>query len=68
MVTFIKLRKYALSQNPTNEQIADLRKLLMLHNDQKFSEHDKSIRQIVHALNNLIKKPRETKPIGFRSN
>jgi len=65
---FDKLRKYALEQTSTNTQITELRKLLMLHienNDYKFSEHDETIRQIVHALNNLIEKPKETKQIGF---
>ncbi|MCL2721125.1 MAG: ORF6N domain-containing protein [Treponema sp.] len=29
------------------------------------SEHDKAIRQIMNALNNLIEKQKETKKIGF---
>jgi len=68
MVIFIKLRKFALSLNDSNEQIAELRKFLMLHienNDNKFSEHDDAIKQIVHVLNNLIEKPKTSKPIGF---
>ena len=68
MLAFTKMRRYVLSQSGTNEQITELRKLLMLHiesNDNKFSEHDKAIRQILHALNNLIEKPKETKRIGF---
>ena len=70
MVTFIKMRKYVLSQNTTNEQITKLRKLLMLHienNDYKFSEYDETIKQIIIALNNLIEQPKETKKIGFRT-
>ena len=42
----------------------------MLHienTDKRFSEHDKTIRQIINALNNLIEKPKETKKIGFRT-
>ena len=69
MVTFIKMRQYVLSKNESNEQISELRKLLMLHienNENKFSEHDGAIRQIVHVLNNLIEKPKEPKKIGFR--
>ena len=65
---FVKLRHYVLSQGSTNEQITELRKLLMLHIDNcdyKFSEHDEAIQQIIHALNNLIEKPKETKRIGF---
>jgi hypothetical protein len=34
MVTFIKMRHYVLSKSDTNEQIADLRKLLMLYIEQ----------------------------------
>ena len=61
---FVKLRNFVHFQIETNEQIAELRKLLMLHienNDYKFSEQDKTIRQILHVLNNLIEKPKETK-------
>jgi len=74
MRAFVKLRHYVLSQSTTHnedikEQIAELRKLLMLHienNDHMFSEHDKAIRQIVLALNNLMEQPPKTKTIGFR--
>jgi hypothetical protein len=61
MVTFIKLRQYALSQNGTDEQIAELRKLLMLY----IEKNDKRVNDIIIALNNLIEKPKETKKIGF---
>jgi len=70
MVTFNKLRQYALSQVDTNAQITELRKLLMLHienSNYKFSEHDKEIRQIIQALNNLIENPKPTKRIGFNT-
>ena len=70
MRVFIKIRHYALSKSDKNNQIAELRKLLMLHienSDYKFSEHDKAIMQIIIALNNLLEKPKEIKPIGFRS-
>ena len=66
--TFVKLRQYIISQGDTTEQIAELRKLLLLHtenNDYKFSEHDETIRQIVQVLNNLIEHPKETRKIGF---
>jgi len=65
---FDKLRKYALEQTSKDIRIDELQKLLMLHIDNcdyKFSEHDKAIKQILQALNNLIEKPREPKPIGF---
>jgi hypothetical protein len=67
MLAFVKLRHYVLSQSK-DEQIAELRKLLMLHiknTDSKFSKHDEIIKQIILALNNLIEKPPKTKKIGF---
>jgi len=67
---FVKLRSFILSQNGLSEQVTELRKLLMLHienSEYKFSEHDKSIDQILRVLNNLIEKPKETKPIGFNA-
>jgi hypothetical protein len=67
MRAFVKLRHYVLSQNK-NTQIAELRKLLMLHiesTDGKFSEQDKINKQIALVLNNLIEKPPKTKKIGF---
>jgi len=69
MRAFVHLRHYVLSQSSTNEQITELRRLLMLHienSDIKFSEHDEAIVQIMNALNNLIEQPPKTKPIGFR--
>jgi phage regulator Rha-like protein len=62
MVTFIKMRQFALSQSGTDEQIAELRKLLMLY----IEKNDKRVNDIIIALNNLIEKPKETKRIGFR--
>jgi len=60
MRAFVKLRHYVLTKNDTNEQIAELRKLLMVYienTDYKLSKHDKTIEQIIIALNNLIEKP-----------
>jgi hypothetical protein len=37
------------------------------NNDYKFSEYDETIRQIVHALNNLIEQPKKAKTIGFNT-
>jgi len=68
MRAFVKLRHYVLTKSDTNEQIAELRKLLMVYienTDQKLSKHDKAIEQIIIALNNLIEKPPKTKKIGF---
>ena len=65
---FDKLRKYALEQKPKDIRIEELHKLLMLHienTDYKFSEHEKTIKQILYALNNLIEQPPKTKKLGF---
>jgi phage regulator Rha-like protein len=67
---FDKLRKYALEQSIKDTRIEELHKLLMLHienNDYKFSEYDETIRQIIHALNNLLEKPQKTRKIGFNA-
>jgi len=61
MVTFIKMRQFVFSQNGTDEQIAELRKLLMLY----IEKNDKRVNDIIIVLNNLIEKPKETKKIGF---
>jgi hypothetical protein len=63
MRTFVKLRQYVLSKNDTNEQIAELRKLLMLY----IEKNDKRVNEIIIALNNLIEKPPKTKKIGFNA-
>ena len=63
MRAFVNLRHYALSQTGTNEQIAELRKLLMLY----IEKNDKRVNEIIIALNNLIEKPKVTKKIGFRT-
>ena len=52
MRAFIQLRNLVFSKDTQNNQIAELRKLLMLHienTDHKFSEHDKTIKQIIIA-------------------
>jgi len=70
MRAFVKLRHYVLSQNK-DDQIAELRKLLMLHiesTDHKISKQDRTIEKIIIALNNLIETPPKTKRIGFGTN
>ncbi|MDR0322688.1 MAG: ORF6N domain-containing protein [Treponema sp.] len=65
---FDKLRKYALEQTFKDIRIEELHNLLMLHienNDYKFSKYDKTMKQIISALNNLIEHPPKTKTIGF---
>ncbi|MCL2007681.1 MAG: ORF6N domain-containing protein [Treponema sp.] len=61
MRTFIKLRQYVLSQPGINEQIADLRNLLMLY----IEKNDKRVNDIIIALDSLICKPEPAKRIGF---
>ena len=62
MRAFIQLRNYVLSNDTLNEQIIELRKLLMLY----IEKNDKRVNEIIIALNNLIEQPKETKKIGFR--
>lgn len=67
---FIDMRHYALSKPASKAEIAELRKLLMLHienNDYKFSEYDETIKHILHVLNNLIEQPKKSKTIGFNA-
>ena len=67
---FEKLRKYALKQTSKDARIAELHNLLMLHIENtgyKLSKHDKTIEQIIIALNNLIAQPPKTKRIGFNA-
>jgi phage regulator Rha-like protein len=63
MRTFVKLRRYVLSESDTDGQIAELRKLLMLY----IEKNDKRVNDLIIALNNLIEKPPETKRIGFNA-
>jgi hypothetical protein len=69
MRAFVKLRHFVLSQSK-DEQIAELRKLLMVYienTDYRLSKHDKAIEKIIIALNNLTEKPPKTKTIGFNA-
>ena len=57
-------------QTSKSQEIKEVKKMLLLHienTDNKFSQHDKAINQIINVLNNLIEKPRETKKIGFNT-
>jgi len=63
MRAFVQLRYYVLSQSDSNEQIAELRKLLMLY----IEKNDKRVNEIIIALNNLIGQTKETKKIGFNT-
>jgi phage regulator Rha-like protein len=63
MKIFVRMRHYALSQSTVNEQITELRKLLMLY----IEKNDKRVNDIIIILNNLIEHPPKTKTIGFRT-
>jgi len=64
MRAFVKLRHYVLTQSGTDEQIADLRRLLMLY----IEKNDKRVNEIIIALNNLLETPPEPKRrIGFNT-
>jgi hypothetical protein len=63
MRTFVKLRHYVISQSTANDQIAELRKLLMLY----IEKNDKRVNDIIIVLNNLIEQPAKTKKIGFNA-
>ena len=62
MRAFVQLRHYVFLQSGTNEQIAELRKLLMLY----IEKNDKRVNEIIIALNNLIEQPQKTITIGFQ--
>jgi DNA-binding PadR family transcriptional regulator len=62
MRAFVELRHYVFSQNK-DDQIAELRKLLMLY----IEKNDKRVNEIIIALNNLIEQPPKTKRIGFNT-
>ena len=63
MRAFVQLRHYVITKADTNEQIAELRKLLMLY----IEKNDKRVNDIIIALNNLIEQPKQTKRIGFNT-
>ena len=63
MKIFVRMRHYMLSQSATNEQIAELRKLLMLY----IEKNDNRVNEIIIALNSLIDQPPKTKRIGFNA-
>jgi hypothetical protein len=63
MRAFVQLRHYVITKADTNEQIAELRKLLMLY----IEKNDKRVNDIIIALNNLLVQPIQTKKIGFNA-
>ncbi|WP_461256427.1 ORF6N domain-containing protein [Treponema sp. R80B11-R83G3] len=63
MRVFVQLRHYVVTKEDTNEQIAELRKLLMLY----IEKNDKRVNDIIIALNNLLEHPKPSKRIGFNA-
>jgi len=63
MRAFIQLRNYLYSNDTLYNQIADLRKLLMLY----IEKNDKRVNEIIIVLNNLLEQPPKTRPIGFNA-
>jgi phage regulator Rha-like protein len=63
MRIFVSMRHYTLSQNEISEQIAELRKLLMLY----IEKNDKRVDDIILVLNSLIEQQPKTKTIGFNA-
>jgi len=63
MRAFVQLRHFVLAKSNNKEQIAELRKLLLLY----IEKNDSRVKEIIIALNNLIAKPPKTKRIGFNA-
>jgi phage regulator Rha-like protein len=63
MKIFVRMRHFVISQSTANDQIAELRKLLMLY----IEKNDKRVNKIIIAMNNLIEQPPKTKRIGFNA-
>ena len=61
MRAFVELRHRLFAGSENGSQISELRKLLLLY----IEKNDKRVNDIIIALNNLIAKPPETKPIWF---
>jgi len=63
MRAFVYLRQFVFTKGGVNEQITELRKLLMLY----IEKNDKKVNDIIIALNNLIEHPKEPRRIGFNT-
>ena len=62
----VRLRNYVNSTQFQN--VEELKKMLLLHIDKcdfQFTEHEHAIKDIIHALNNLIDSPKQNRKIGF---
>ena len=70
MRIFVNMRQLVLSNENLSEKIENLKKVLYLHIDysqDKFSEHDKKIDDIITALNFFTEKPKEKRQVGFNT-
>jgi len=61
MRAFVQIRHYIITKANTNEQIDELRKLLLLY----MKNNDNRVNEIIAVLNKLIAEPPKTKRIGF---
>jgi hypothetical protein len=61
MRAFVQLRHYIITKADTHEEIAELRKLLMLY----MENNDNRVNEIIATLNNLLVQPKQTIKIGF---
>ena len=65
---FVRLRKYVNALNEGNN-IDELKKMLLLHIencDRKFSDHESTIKDIINALNGLLKiESKKSRQIGL---
>jgi hypothetical protein len=60
MMAFVQMRQYAVLKSDTPEQIAELRKSLMLYiekTDKKIEQNDNRIADIINALNSFFTSP-----------
>ena len=68
MRAFVQLRTHVLQRNSQNQEIKELKQMLLLHidhTDTRFNEDRTRINQIIQALNNLIEHPKPKRRIGF---
>jgi hypothetical protein len=61
MRAFVQLRHYIINEAVKNEQIDELRKLLLLY----MKNNDNRVNEIIAILDRLIAKPPKTRRIGF---
>jgi hypothetical protein len=61
MRAFVQLRNYIITKADTNDQIDELRKLLLLY----MKNNDNRVNEIIAILDRLIAEPPKTRRIGF---